>query len=140
MYETTYDGGGIGIVMWLVILALYLYFAYAMFKIAQKTGQSKSAWWAFIPILNTFLMIKMAGRPMYWFIFCLIPIVNVIIFAVLWIDIAKACSQSPVWGFLTILPFINFVSLGVLAFSGQSYPKHFPPADKPSPRQPERVS
>ena len=138
MYETTYDGGGIGAIMWLIILAVYLYFCYAQFKIAQKVGFGNSAWWAFIPILNTFLLIKMANRPLYWFIFCLIPFVNVIIFAVLWIDVAKACSQSPVWGFLTILPFVNLISIGVLAFSGSQPPTHFPPT-KPPTRQPERV-
>lgn len=137
MYETTYDGSGIGAVMWLIILAAYLYFAYAQFKIAQKIGYRNSAWWAFIPILNIVLLIKMAGRPMYWFLFCLIPIVNIIIFAVMWIDVAKACSQPPFWGFLTILPFINFVSIGVLAFTGPQLTKQFPA--EPAPRQPERV-
>ncbi len=138
MYETTYDGGGIGAVMWLVILVAYLYFAYAQFKIAQKTGQSQNAWWAFIPILNTLLLVKMANRPWYWFLFCLVPLVNIIILAVMWIDVAKLCSQPLVWGFLTILPFINFVSIGVLAFSGPPSPSHFPP-EKPVSRQPTQV-
>jgi len=138
MYETTYDGGGFGAVMWLIILAAYLYFAYAQFKVAQKTGHSESAWWAFIPFLNTFLLIKMANKPMYWFLFCLVPVVNIYIFAVLWIDVAKACSQPAVWGFLTILPFINFVSIAVLAFSNPPRPSHFPP-EKSTPRQPTKV-
>jgi hypothetical protein len=138
MYGTTYDGGGFGAVTWLIILAVYLYFAYAQFKIAQKTGHSGNAWWSFIPILNIFLLVQMANKPWYWFLFCLVPFINIIILAVLWIDVAKACSQSPVWGFLTILPFINFISIGVLAFSGTQHPSQFPPT-KPAPRQPERV-
>ena len=138
MYETIYDGGGIGAVMWLIILAAYLYFAYAQFKIAQKIGHRDSAWWAFIPILNTVLLVKMAAKPLYWFLFCLIPFINIIICAVLWIDVATACSQSPVWGFLTILPFINFISIGVLAFSGPQHPEQFL-ATKPVQRKPERV-
>ncbi|MFQ6115928.1 MAG: hypothetical protein ACE5NG_17850 [bacterium] len=80
----------------------------------------------------------MAGKPWYWFIFCLIPFVNVIVFAILWINVAKACCQSPVWGFLTILPFINFISIGVLAFTGSPRPTQFP-STKPPSRQPERV-
>lgn len=124
--------------MWLIILAAYLYFAYTQFKIAQKIGYRNSAWWAFIPILNIVLLVKMANRPMYWFWFCLIPVVNVIVLAVMWIDVAKACNQSPVWGFLTILPFINFVSIGVLAFSGSQQTKEF--STEPTPRQPEKVS
>jgi hypothetical protein len=137
MYETTYDGGGFGLAMWLVLFGAYLYFAYAIYKIAQKTGHSSNAWWGFIPILNVFLLVKMTKRPMYWFLLCLVPFVNIVIFAILWIDIAKACSQPPIWGFLTILPLINFVSVGVLAFSPPPS-THFP-TEKPAPREPAQV-
>ncbi len=137
MYETT-QGGGIGAITWLIILAIYLYFAYCQFKIAQKVGQNSTAWWAFIPVLNIFQWIQLAGRPWYWFIFCLIPFVNIIIMAVLWIDVARACNQSPLLGILMILPFLNLIALGVLAFTGSPKPMPSPTTKQPS-RQPERV-
>ncbi|HWR82591.1 MAG TPA: DUF5684 domain-containing protein [Candidatus Deferrimicrobium sp.] len=138
MYETTSSAGGWAATTWIIILAVYLYFAFTLYKIACKTGYAQNAWWGFIPILNLFLLVKMAGRPMYWFLFLLIPFLNLIMYAVLWIDVAKACRQSPVWGFLCILPIINLISMGVIAFSG-STPQLSYPTEKPAPRQPSRV-
>lgn len=118
MYEyETGQSAGLGMIPLLFILGVYLYLAFTMFKMAQKTGHSDSAWWSFIPILNTFLVFKMASKPAWWFILCLIPIVNIVVFAILWIEVAKACGQSPVWGVLVLIPLINFIALGVLAFS-----------------------
>ena len=118
MYEPGYDGGGIGVVAWLAILAIYCYFAYSQYKIAQKVGCADQAWWSWIPIMNTFLLIKMAGKEWWWFLLALVPLVNIVIFAILWIETAKAAGHSPVWGVLVLIPFLNFVAVGVMAFSG----------------------
>ncbi len=72
---------------WFVFLALYLYFSFMMYKMAQKTGQADNAWFAFIPILNTVLLVQMAEKPLYWLLFLFIPIVNVFIFF-------KLCFES----------------------------------------------
>jgi hypothetical protein len=137
MYEpASSDGfGALGI---FVIIAIYFYFTYAQYKIAQKLGHS-SPWWAFIPIVNTFQLIQMARREMYWFLFLLIPVVNIVCFAILWMDVARACNKSPFWGVMTLVPFINFVSIGVLAFAAATPPSSFPPHDHAQPREPERV-
>ena len=116
-YQTGADAG-MGMLPLLFFLVLYLYLAFTMMKMAQKTGHSDSSWWAFIPILNTFLLFKMAGKPAWWFVLCLIPVVNIVVFAILWMEVAKACQQSPVWGFLVLIPLINFIALSILAFSG----------------------
>lgn len=130
---------GFGIIPILVFVAIYAYIAFTQYKIAQKCGCSDSAWWAWIPIMNTFLLFKMAGKPAWWFVLCLIPLVNIYAFAVLWINTAKAVGQSPVMGFLVLIPVVNFIALGVLAFSGSSYQTP-PPAFSDRPRQPESVA
>ena len=38
----------------------------------------KPGWGAIIPFYNTYLMIKVAGRPGWWLILFFIPIVNII--------------------------------------------------------------
>jgi len=118
MYESSYDGGGLGAIVWLVMIGLYVYFAFAQYKISQKAGCADKAWWAFIPILNTFLLIETAGKDWWWFLLCLVPLVNIVAFAVLWIETAKASGHSGIWGFLVLIPFINFVAVGVMAFTG----------------------
>jgi hypothetical protein len=68
--------------------------------------------------MNTFLLIKMAGKEWWWFLLGLVPLVNIVIFAILWIETAKAAGHSPIWGVLVLIPFLNFVAIGVMAFSG----------------------
>ena len=114
MYEANSSAGGPSIVMWLVILGLYLYFAWTQYKIAQKVGCSDKAWWSFIPIMNTFLLVSMASKQWWWFFILLVPVVNIVAFAILWIEVAKATGQSPAWGVLMLIPFLNFVAIGIM--------------------------
>ena len=53
MHETAYaadSGGGFILFIW---VALYFYFAFTQYKIAQKVGH-ESTWWAWVPVLNFF--------------------------------------------------------------------------------------
>jgi len=144
MYENSYDGSmdalgaGLGIFVWVIIAALYLYFAFTQYKIAQKCGCHDSAWWSWIPIMNTFLLIKMARKEWWWFVLCLVPIVNIVAFAMLWIQAAKLAGHAPIWGFLVLVPGINFVAMGVMAFSGER-PATLPPSDHEPHRESQPV-
>ena len=125
---------------WFAIPAVYLYFSFMMFKIAQKTGHNPIAWWAFVPILNTFLLIKMAHKPLWWFVLLLVPFVNVIAFFVLWISVAKIVGQSPFWGFLAMIPVLNLVALFILAYNSRPY--QYPDLSQesgPKPKTPQHV-
>lgn len=127
---------------WFVVTVLYFYFAFMMYKMAQKTGQADNAWFAFIPILNTVLLIQMAEKPMHWFLLLFIPIVNVVLFFKLWMDAARSCGQSAVWGFLMMIPFLNFVAAFVLAFNSRQVPYQYPSDPPPSPggdRRPKQM-
>jgi len=136
MYEPGYSDsfGGITLFVW---FAVYLYYAWTQYKIAAKTGH-ESPWWSFIPILNVIQFIQMAQKPVWWFFFCLIPVVNIFVIAWLWSDIAKACQKNPIWGVLMIVPIVNLIAIGYLAFSS---PVSVTPAPTPAqPRQPEKVA
>ena len=71
MYEPN-DGGPFGMIMFMVIIAVYCYFAYAQYRIAQKTGHP-SPWMAWVPIANTFQLIDMANKQWFWILLLLVP-------------------------------------------------------------------
>jgi hypothetical protein len=130
----------LGVYFWLVAIALYGYFAYMQYRMAHKSGPSDLAWWAFIPIMNTLLLIKMAGKPMWWFILLFVPLVNIYCFFALWIGAAKNCGQPGIWGFLMMIPLLNLVAAFILAFSSRPYV--YPdeaPSSPPKPRHPQQV-
>ena len=97
---------------WIIYLGVYLFFAYCLVVISQKTGRGTS-WWGWVPILNVLLMLQIAGKPMWWIVLMLIPIVNFVIFIIVWLGILEARGK-PKW--IVILLFVPLVNIGVLPY------------------------
>jgi hypothetical protein len=108
--------GAFMFVFFLIALALYVYTALALMTIAKKTN-TPNGWLAWIPIANVFLMLNIAKKPLWWFILCLIPLVNIVIFIIVWMAIAEARGKPSWWGILMIVPFVNLIVPGYLAWS-----------------------
>lgn len=106
----------IGIVYFIFIVVFYVYIAICLMNIAKKTN-TENGWFAWIPILNVFLMLMIAKKPLWWFILMLIPIVNIIIGIIVWMAVAEARGKPSWIGILMIVPFVNIIILGYLAFS-----------------------
>jgi len=106
----------IRIIYFIVFVVGYVYFAICLMKIAKKTD-TENGWFAWIPILNVFLMLMIAKKPLWWFILMLIPIVNWIIGIIVWMAIAGARGKPNWIGILMIVPFVNVIIPGYLAFS-----------------------
>lgn len=141
MYDQTYDGGAglaaFGMIFMMLGLFWYFWSAWTQLKIAQKCGQSESAWWSFIPLLNVFLWVKMAGREWWWTILTLfIPFAGIVPS----IDVAKNCGHKPFWGVLCYIPFLNLIAMGVMAFGRGTYTPAVSPTQYDRPRQPTGVA
>jgi hypothetical protein len=57
----------------------------------------------------------------------------------MWLDIARRLGKNAAWAILTLVPFINFVAIGVMAFGTTSSPQSFPPHNHTPTRQPSQV-
>ncbi len=121
MYETGAQGGILGM-MWLIWIGAYLFYSFCQYRIAVKANH-QSPWQAWIPIVQTFQLINIAGKEWWWFLLFLIPIVNIFAIAVVWMECSKAIGQPSFWGILMLVPFINFVALLYLAFSSGTAPR-----------------
>lgn len=99
-----------------ICLAAYVYVALALQTIATKTS-TENAWLAWIPIANIFLMLSIAKKPMWWFVLCLIPLVNAVILIMVWMAVAEARHKPNWWGILTVVPVANILVPGYLAWS-----------------------
>ena len=119
--ETSFEYSSSGMpqspVFWICWAAFVILLIASFWKIFTKAGQP--GWAAIIPIVNTYFLIKVAGRPGWWLILLLIPFVNVIIWIILSIDVAKAFGKGAGFGIgLLLLPFIFYP---VLAFGSAQY-------------------
>ncbi|MDP3992060.1 MAG: hypothetical protein U1B79_00625 [Candidatus Pacearchaeota archaeon] len=101
---------------------LYAYVALALMAIARKT-KTKNAWLAWIPIANFYLLTQMARKSGHWtwiLLLGFLPFGGTFITAVgIWFfwRVAERI-KFPGWVSLFLLiPFVNLIVLGVLAWS-----------------------
>lgn len=60
-------------------------------KLYIKAG--RQAWEAFIPVYNAVVLMKIINRPWWWTILLFLPIVNLIMFAVVWVETARSFGK-----------------------------------------------
>jgi len=108
--------GGTFIFFLLICLAVYVYTALAVQTIAEKTNTDNS-WLAWIPIANLILLLNIAKKPVWWIVLCLIPLVNIIIFIMVWMAVAEARGKPSWVGVLLIVPVLGALMPGYLAWA-----------------------
>jgi Family of unknown function (DUF5684) len=108
-YSDTSSGGSA--VLTLVYIAIYVVQVIGMWRAFEKAGQP--GWAAIIPFYNFYILCKIAGRPGWWWILLIVPIVNIVIWIIVSIDAAKAFGKTGGFGIgLALLPFIFWPILG----------------------------
>jgi hypothetical protein len=110
------EAGGIvaalfGGVFFLLFLLGFVIVAAGMWKVFEKAGEP--GWAALIPIYNLVVLVKIAGKEMWWVVLMLLPCVNFVAAVMICIDIARKFGKDTVYGVgLAFLPFIFFPMLG----------------------------
>jgi hypothetical protein len=98
-------------------LLIALVLIVAMWKVFTKAGQP--GWASIIPIYNIYIWCKIVGRPAWWIILMLIPLVNFIVCIILCIDLAKSFGKGA--GFGIGLAFLGIIFLPILGFGSAQY-------------------
>lgn len=109
---------GIGIVGTIIYLAFIVFAVVVMWKVFVKAGQP--GWAAIIPIYNIYVWLKVAGRPGWWLILFLIPIVNIVMALIVSMDISKSFGKDSVFGVVGLWLF-SLIGYAILAFGGAQY-------------------
>ena len=110
---------GFFMVILVVAIALYIFMAVCLMKIAKKTN-TPNGWFAWIPVLNVVLMLQIAKKPVWWIILLFIPIVNmvwIVLQILVWMAISRECGKEEWLGILIIVPVANIIIPAYLAFS-----------------------
>jgi hypothetical protein len=110
-------GAAAGIFFFLLAIALYVFYGYCLGVVFRKAGQP--LWAGFVPFYNTYIILKIVGRPGWWLILYFIPIVNVVVGIIVYIDLAKSFGKGV--GFGLGLFFLSFIFIPILAFSDARY-------------------
>jgi hypothetical protein len=106
-------GAGIGIVGMIVSVAFAVLMIASMWKIFTKAGEP--GWASIVPIYNIIVLLKIAGKPIWWFLilWLFIPVIFVAI------SLARNFGKGA--GFAIGLLFLPFIFYPVLAFGDAKY-------------------
>jgi signal peptidase I len=75
----------------LLVVLFYILPCIGLAKLFEKAG--RAAWEAFIPLYNWFIMIKISGKPNWWFILLLIPGINILFLIGVHLDFVKSYGK-----------------------------------------------
>ena len=113
-YTTSGAGAG-AIVLWFVVVYAIAVIPY--WVIFTKAGQP--GWPALIPIYSTYILLKVIGRPGWWLLLFLVPLLNIVIAIIVLNDLSKSFGHGV--GFTLGLLFLSLIFLYILAFGSSTY-------------------
>lgn len=97
--------------------AVIVFIIAAMWKVFTKAGQP--GWASLIPIYNVIVLLKIAGKPVWWFILFFVPLVNLIIGILVSLAVAERFGKGA--GFGVGLAFLPFIFYPILGFGSATY-------------------
>ena len=104
----------LGTIIYLAIIILTIAGFWMVFTKAERPG-----WAAIIPVYSFYVACKIVGRPGWWWVLLFVPIVNIVIWFIVAIDLAKAYGRGV--GFGVGLALLSFIFAPILGFGDATY-------------------
>ena len=89
----------------------------AMWKVFEKAG--KPGWAAIIPIYNYMILLEIVGKPWWWLLLMIIPLVNIVFAIIMYVELAKSFGKGA--GFAVGLIFLGIIFFPILGFGDARY-------------------
>ena len=81
------------LMQWFIfILIIQVIHGLGTWKLYIKAG--RQAWEAFVPVYNAVVLMKIINRPWWWVILLFLPVVNLIMLAVVWVETARSFGKN----------------------------------------------
>jgi len=105
-----------GMILVFVGIAFYIYYSLCLFLIAKKLDVP-APWTAWIPLVQIWTFVVSAGKPGWWVLLFLVPIVNLFLGIYLWMCVTENLGKNKWLGLLILVPLVGIIYPGWLAFS-----------------------
>ena len=80
---------------WLIFIVIVQVIHFAgTWKLYEKAG--RKSWEAAIPVYNAIVLMKIINRPTWWTFLLFIPIINLIMFPVLWVETLRSFGKNSI--------------------------------------------
>ncbi len=102
----------------IIDLVLIVLAVAAMWRIFEKAGEA--GWMSIVPIFNTIVLLKIAGKEWWWVLLLFIPLVNIVVILLVALALAKSFGKSSVFGVVALF-FFSIIGYLILGFGSASY-------------------
>ncbi|MEL6588946.1 MAG: signal peptidase I [Bacteroidota bacterium] len=101
------------IIFWILVAIVAAASAFGRYKLYEKAGQP--AWAAFVPGYNQFIKLKLIGKPIWWIVLLYLPVIGVLVWVAMAIELAKAFGKYKLGEHASalILPFYYLPKIGM---------------------------
>jgi hypothetical protein len=99
-----------------ICVGVYVFFCHCLRVICQKVGEEPGCL-IWVPVLQMIPLLKIAGLPVWAIIGFFVPIVNLVLTIIMWVNICKARGKSPLLAILIVVPLGPLFLIPYLAFS-----------------------
>lgn len=101
------------VLQWFIFfLAIQVIHYLGTWKLYKKAG--RKSWEAAIPVYNAIVLMRIINRPRWWVILLFIPIINLIMFPVVWVEtlrsFGKNTMKDTVLGVITLGLYIYYIN------------------------------
>ena len=103
-------------ILW-IYLAIVVLWVLGMWCVFAKAGES--GWQALIPLWSTIVLLRIVGRPWWWLILYVIPIVGLVILIIVANDLAKSFGRGV--GTTVGLILLQPIFVAILGFGSAEY-------------------
>ena len=90
----------------LFILLVQVIHFLGTWKLYVKAG--RKAWEAAIPIYNGIVLMQIINRPKWWVLLLFIPIINLLMFPVVWVETIRSFGQNKLWQTWAVILSLGF--------------------------------
>ncbi len=87
-------GAGIGVMVFGLAVAVAL--IASVWTVFTKAG--KPGWAAIVPIYNLVVLLEIVGKPIWWIVLMLIPLVNFVVGAIVSVELARRFGKGAGFG------------------------------------------
>ena len=95
---------------WLLFLLLIQVIHFlGTFRLYQKAG--RKSWEALVPVYNAVVLMQIIRRPKWWVILLFVPIVNLMMFPVIWVETLRSFGRNR-----SIDTLLGILTLGLYIF------------------------
>ncbi|NIZ92866.1 DUF5684 domain-containing protein [Kineococcus rubinsiae] len=98
----------------------YLLVTLPLYGVLKKAAHPDApAWGAFVPVYNTYCLLKVVGRPWWWLLLLLVPVVSFVVLIVAYHDLSRSFGHGA--GFTVGLVLLSPVFLFILWLGSSRY-------------------